>query len=174
MTIGINAAFDSGNIIVDAVDGTHARLSIRKDRESEFFQWFHFRVDCAVGDALEYLHAKAMVHAGLRPENVLVTFGYEVKLLDIVPSGWLASPIDALGVPARAPDRREDVFGLACLAYEMLAGRHPYNGNTAQEALRAGLEAARPDGLDDRQWRAPGRRPAPAAPSAGKRRKRGR
>src|SRR3546814_3200406 len=44
MTITINAAFDSGNIVVDAIDGTSARLSIRKDRESDFFQWFHFRV----------------------------------------------------------------------------------------------------------------------------------
>jgi len=108
----------------------------------------------AVGNALEYLHAKAMVHGNLRPENVLVTFGYEVKLLDIVPTGWLAGPIDALGVPSRAPDRRDDVFGLACLAYEMLAGRHPYNGNTAREAVRAGLEAAPVEGLDGRQWRA--------------------
>ena len=38
---------------MDAIDGTSARLSIRKDRESDFFQWFHFRVACAVGDALE-------------------------------------------------------------------------------------------------------------------------
>jgi len=108
----------------------------------------------AVGDALQYLHAKGMVHGNLRPENVLVTFGYEVKLLDLVPAGWLLGPTDALGVPARAPDRRDDVFGLACLAYEMLAGRHPYNGNTAQEAHRAGLEPARVEGMSDRQWRA--------------------
>ncbi|KTE18564.1 hypothetical protein ATE67_17850 [Sphingopyxis sp. H050] len=53
MTISINAAFDSGNIVVDSVDGTSARLSIRKDRESDFFQWFHFRVACNVGDALD-------------------------------------------------------------------------------------------------------------------------
>jgi hypothetical protein len=108
----------------------------------------------AVGDALQYLHAKGMVHGNLRPENVLVTFGYDVKLLDIVPNGWLVNPNDALGVPARAPDKRDDVFGLACLAYEMLSGRHPYNGNTAQEAYRAGLEPERLDGLGDRQWRA--------------------
>jgi len=107
-----------------------------------------------VGDALQYLHAKGMVHGDLRPENVLVTFGYEVKLLDIVPAGWLVSPNDALGVPARAPDKHDDVFGLACLAYEMLAGRHPYNGNTAQEAYRAGLEPAPIEGMLDRQWRA--------------------
>ena len=38
---------------MESIDGTSARLSIRKDRESDFFQWFHFRVACAVGDALE-------------------------------------------------------------------------------------------------------------------------
>jgi hypothetical protein len=108
----------------------------------------------AVGDALQHLHAKGMVHGNLRPENVLVTFGYEVKLLDIVPTGWLLGPNDALGIPARGPDKREDVFGLACLAYEMLSGRHPYNGNTAQEAYRAGLEPERLDNVNDRQWRA--------------------
>ncbi len=108
----------------------------------------------AVGDALQYLHAKSMVHGNLRPENVLVTFGYEVKLLDIVPGGWLLGPNDALGVPARSPDKRDDVFGVACLAYEMLSGRHPFNGNTAQEAYRAGLEAAPIEGLTDREWQA--------------------
>ena len=108
----------------------------------------------AIGDALQYLHAKSMVHGNLRPENVLVTFGYEVKLLDVVPNGWLVNPNDALGVPARQPDKRDDVFGLACLGYEMLTGRHPFNGNTAQEAYRAGLEAAPIDGLPHRQWQA--------------------
>jgi hypothetical protein len=108
----------------------------------------------AVGDALQYLHAKSMVHGNLRPENVLVTFGYEVKLLDIVPGGWLLGPNDALGVPARSPDKRDDVFGVACLAYEMLSGRHPFNGNTAQEAYRAGLEATPIEGLTDREWQA--------------------
>ena len=53
MTISIDAAFDSGNIVVESLDGTTARLSIRKDRESDFFQWFHFRVACQTGDALE-------------------------------------------------------------------------------------------------------------------------
>ncbi len=47
--ISINAAFDSGNIQVLSVDGPTARLAIRKDKDSEFFQWFHFRVDGAGG-----------------------------------------------------------------------------------------------------------------------------
>lgn len=50
MTLHINAAFDSGNIIVEnADDPSDIRLSIRKDTESEFYQWFHFRTAGANG-----------------------------------------------------------------------------------------------------------------------------
>jgi murein tripeptide amidase MpaA len=51
--IAIDAAFDSGNIEVLSIDGAAARLAIRKDRQSEFFQWFHFRVAGAAGRELE-------------------------------------------------------------------------------------------------------------------------
>ena len=50
--IAINAAFDSGNIDVLSIDGASARLAIRKDRQSDFFQWFHFRVSGAQGREL--------------------------------------------------------------------------------------------------------------------------
>jgi murein tripeptide amidase MpaA len=45
----VNSSFDSGNIIVTAIDGDTATLEIRKDRNSEFYQWFHFRVSGAKG-----------------------------------------------------------------------------------------------------------------------------
>lgn len=48
----ITSAFDSGNIVVEAIDGTTATLSIRKDNESDFFQWFHFRVAAKAGTDL--------------------------------------------------------------------------------------------------------------------------
>ena len=51
--IQIDAAFDSGNIEVLSITGTSARLAIRKDTNSDFFQWFHFRVSNAAGRALE-------------------------------------------------------------------------------------------------------------------------
>lgn len=50
--IQINAAFDSGNIEVLSIDGAEARLAIRRDRDSDFFQWFHFRVSGAAGREL--------------------------------------------------------------------------------------------------------------------------
>lgn len=42
--IEISSQFDSGNIEVLSISGGDARLAIRKDFDSEFFQWFHFRV----------------------------------------------------------------------------------------------------------------------------------
>jgi len=50
--IQIDAAFDSGNIEVLSIDGTSARLAIRKDNLSDFYQWFHFRVSNCAGREL--------------------------------------------------------------------------------------------------------------------------
>ena len=47
--IAIHSAFDSGNIEVLSLSGATARLAIRRDNQSEFFQWFHFRVSGAAG-----------------------------------------------------------------------------------------------------------------------------
>lgn len=51
--IQIDAQFDSGNIEVLSVKGATARLAIRRDHQSEFAQWFHFRVAGAGGRELE-------------------------------------------------------------------------------------------------------------------------
>ena len=50
--ITVDAAFDAGNIEVLGIAGATARLAIRKDRQSDFFQWFHFRVSGAQGREL--------------------------------------------------------------------------------------------------------------------------
>jgi murein tripeptide amidase MpaA len=50
--ISIHSAFDSGNIEVRAIAGAEARLAIKRDHQSDFFQWFHFRVAGAAGREL--------------------------------------------------------------------------------------------------------------------------
>jgi murein tripeptide amidase MpaA len=50
--IRIDSAFDSGNIVVHRVGGPDdIKLSIRKDAHSDFYQWFHFRLSGARGQA---------------------------------------------------------------------------------------------------------------------------
>ena len=50
--IQISDGFDSGNIIVSGIGGDTATLEIRRDRDSDFYQWFHFRVTGAKARAL--------------------------------------------------------------------------------------------------------------------------
>jgi murein tripeptide amidase MpaA len=52
MTINISSAFDSGNIRVVRVDGDTAELEIVQDHQSDFYQWFHFRISGAAGGAV--------------------------------------------------------------------------------------------------------------------------
>ena len=52
MSLRIDAAFDSGNIEVLEIDGATAHLAIRKDHNSEFAQWFHFRVSGSAGEEI--------------------------------------------------------------------------------------------------------------------------
>ncbi len=41
----INQNFDSGNIIIESIIDNSASLSIKKDNQSDFYQWFHFAVN---------------------------------------------------------------------------------------------------------------------------------
>ncbi len=53
MSISIHSDFDSGNIHVLSIEGPTANLAIHNDKASQFYQWFYFRVDGAVGTPLE-------------------------------------------------------------------------------------------------------------------------
>src|SRR5690606_30211628 len=52
MTLSVSSAFDGGNIRVVAIDGDRIDLEIVKDHQSDFYQWFYFRVTGAGGRPL--------------------------------------------------------------------------------------------------------------------------
>jgi hypothetical protein len=107
-----------------------------------------------VGDALRYAHAKGIVHGDLRLSNVFVTDTYEVKLTGFLPSTEPRPKpvfIEDRSSSGR-PHTSDDVYGLACIAYELLTRRHPYDGKTPLEALGAGLTAHPPLNLSPPRW----------------------
>src|SRR5690606_25174768 len=48
----------------------------------------------------------------------------------------------------------DDVYALACVAYEIFSGQHPYAGRSAYTAKQKGLKPKRLDMLNGREWRA--------------------
>lgn len=109
-----------------------------------------------IGEALEMLHAEDMLHGNLTTANVFITTGLEVVLLDVLPLGAEQAVISGgtMGSPFSRCTARGDVLGLACLAYEMLAGRRPFGDNPPTASGSADLEAERIESLNDAEWNA--------------------
>jgi serine/threonine protein kinase len=123
-----------------------------------------------IASGLEHAHARNIVHADLKPQNIMVTNSGEVRILDFGSSYRFAkegqAEPPARGSPSatpayaccelldgREPDPRDDLYALACIAYELFTGAHPFQRRRANQARDFGVIAARPSGLTGRQWR---------------------
>ena len=111
------------------------------------------RVAAAVADALEAAHERGIVHRDVKPSNVVLTPGGEVKVLDFgiaaaadethstTGSGLYAtvayvSPERVAGEPATPAS---DVYSLGAVLYELLCGRPPFPGSSPALVARAHL-----------------------------------
>ena len=124
-----------------------------------------------IASGLEHAHSRKVVHADLKPQNIMITNSGEIRILDFGSSYRIAKESQtestwresSSATPAyaccelldgRMPDPRDDLYALACIAYELLAGAHPFQRRRASEARDFGVVAVRPSGLSRRQWQA--------------------
>jgi tRNA A-37 threonylcarbamoyl transferase component Bud32 len=112
-----------------------------------------------VGSGLAHAHDRQVIHGDVKPQNVMVTKNGELRLLDFGTSresNTALTPAYASCelLEGREPDPRDDLFALACLSYELLAGEHPFLQRRATEARSLKMTPQRPPGLSARQWKA--------------------
>ncbi|MGH8471810.1 MAG: serine/threonine protein kinase [Gammaproteobacteria bacterium] len=129
------------------------------------------RIVDAMGQALGFAHSQGIVHCDFKPGNVFLTEAGEVKLIDFGIARLFRDPEEAASrecsfgavspayaspdiLEGREPDPRDDVYALACTAYELLSGAHPFAYKSALEAREAGLTVEQCAQLTRGQWKA--------------------
>jgi serine/threonine-protein kinase len=135
-------------------------LRDRLQREGELPVNEAVRILRDVADALVHAHGLGVVHRDIKPENILLSgrhalvtdFGVAKAVSEATGRQQLTTAGVALGTPTyMAPeqaaadpniDHRADVYALGVLAYELLAGRPPFAGPTAQAVLAAHITEA--------------------------------
>ena len=125
--------------------------------------------------AMAHAHEQGIVHADFKPANAFLTRDNVVKVLDfgiaravqhseqvsgvmtVFDPGTLGALTPAYAgcevIEGEDPDARDDIYAIACVAYELFAGRHPFDRLSAEQARDAGLNPEAPRGLSKRQWR---------------------
>ena len=105
-----------------------------------------------VASALDYAHGKGVVHRDIKPENILLhegeavlaDFGIALAVREASGSRMTETGL-SLGTPQymspeqatgdRAIDKRSDIYSLAAVFYEMIAGEPPVSGVSAQAVI---------------------------------------
>jgi serine/threonine protein kinase len=154
-------------IAMEFVEGD--TLAARLERSGPLPVGMAIDIALQLADGLAEAHSREIVHRDLKPQNVMITPGGRLKIVDF----GLAKPIRSVqdvhplistsemisadmgdGVvigtcaymsPEQAAgkelDARSDVFSFGTVLYQMLAGRLPFEGETATETIAKILEA---------------------------------
>ena len=148
------------------VEGESLRERLRRDGPLPLEE--ALRIAREVADGLHYAHSHGVIHRDVKPENILLAaghaliadFGIARALEDtgpqpahppdksltqtgtVIGSPVYMSPEQASG--EHALDGRVDLYALAVVLYEMLAGRPPFTGTSPHAVLAQHLLAERP------------------------------
>ena len=135
-------------VVMEYIEGETLRRRLKQAISTEEF--FAIATQCCEG--LQAAHEKGIIHGDIKPENIMLTPGNRVKILDfgVARRVWRAAAPDEAtrsmqtmtasgGTPAyMAPevllqqpdDGRSDLFSIGLVFYEMLGGEQPFQSDS--------------------------------------------
>lgn len=130
-----------------------------------------------MSSALEFAHQQGILHSDLKPSNIFITQQQRVKIFDFGVSRGLKQKVDEYAVqlhseeteyevggytPAYASlnmlnqqshDVKDDIYGLACITYEMFSSKHPFARKPANKAFTEKLKPQKIQKLSFLNWK---------------------
>jgi serine/threonine-protein kinase len=152
--LGLHDSGDAGGslyYVMPLVEGESLRAKI--DREKQLSIDEAIALIRQAASALHYAHEQGVIHRDIKPENILIhrglavvaDFGIALAVTAAAGGERLTDPGLSLGTPAymspeqvtgdREVDGRSDIYSLACVLYEMLAGDPPFLASNARAVL---------------------------------------
>ena len=148
--------FDSGEAggflyyVMPYIEGETIRE--RLNRETQLSVDEAVRITCEIGDALDYAHRHGVIHRDIKPENLLLHDGRAMVMdfgialaVSAAAGGRMTETGLSLGTPHymspeqatadKAITGRSDIYSLASVCYEMLAGDPPHTASSAQAII---------------------------------------
>jgi serine/threonine-protein kinase len=181
--------FDIGDdfLVMEFVEGRTLQAMIREAGRIEPAETL--RLLGPVAEAVDHAHAAGIVHRDIKPANVMVQPDGQPKLMDFgvahLASSVMTTAGQVLGSPSyMSPEQiagteltgRSDVYSLAVVAYEMLTGQPPFQGQSITQVIYRVMHesappprrwnAALPERYDDVFARALAKDPAQRYPTA--------
>lgn len=141
--IGQDEVTGTSFIAMEFVEGNNLREVLQQGKPLTFDQIGD--IVAQIADALDFAHAKGIVHRDVKPANIILLDGLRAKITDFgiakIASGGanLTSTGQFLGTPnymapeqiKGAPvDGRTDIFALGICLYECLTRRKPFGGDS--------------------------------------------
>jgi len=124
--------------------------------------------------ALSYAHTSGIVHTDLKPANIMLTRNGTIKVFDFGVAQALKAKQDAYALeesdtnsdiagftPAYASKEQlngepsspsDDLFSFACIVYELLSSKHPYNRKAANEVNIEQFSLKKPSNINFLSW----------------------